>query len=74
MIKSFTSCDVQNHPEIADNFPHHFHDMRGNIKPSDLVGDPLRDLPDILQEIERFVHETLGPLATLPDGETIVRR
>ena len=30
------------------SFPHHFHDLEGNVTESPLTGDPLTDLPQVL--------------------------
>ncbi len=35
--------------------PHHFHDISGTILDSNLVGDPLADLPIVLDTIETFL-------------------
>ncbi len=51
--------NAPHYPHLRTNFPHHFHDDQGRIVPSGLQGDPLRDLPVVLAEIERY-------LATLP--------
>lgn len=37
------------------SYPHHHHD-EGNIKPSPLSGDPLRDLPIVLQALTKFLN------------------
>ncbi|MFQ5812705.1 MAG: DUF6516 family protein [Anaerolineae bacterium] len=42
------------HPEIQ-GFPHHFHDEVGHRLPSTLTGDPLIDVPAILNEIAQFL-------------------
>jgi hypothetical protein len=41
-----------------DTYPHHYHDDRGNIRPSQLAGDPLADIVLVLREIEKFLAET----------------
>ena len=38
-------------------YPHHHHDEQGNVKPSPLVGDPVRDLQVVLQEVSTFLSE-----------------
>lgn len=47
--------NAPHHSHLKTNFPHHFHDDQGQIVPSALQGDPLRDLPVVLAEIERFL-------------------
>jgi hypothetical protein len=47
--------NAPHHPEIATNFPHHFHDERGQLKPSTLSGSPVVDLPIVLLEIQEYV-------------------
>jgi len=58
--------NAPHHPEVSDNFPHHFHDAEAAIKPSELVGDPLQDIPDVLKEIERSVRGPARPSGCLP--------
>ena len=41
-------------PNIA-TFPHHFHTKSGAVLESLLSGDPLRDFPFVLLEIERII-------------------
>jgi hypothetical protein len=36
-------------------FPHHHHDEKGNVSPSPLGGDPIVDLPIVLQNISTFL-------------------
>jgi len=36
-------------------YPHHHHDEQGNVKPSPLVGDPIRDIGVVLQEVSAFL-------------------
>ncbi len=36
-------------------YPHHHHDQQGNIKPSPLTGDPVRDVQVVLQEVAVFL-------------------
>lgn len=36
------------------NYPHHFHDTRGDSKPSVLVGEPIQDLSFVLSEVEKY--------------------
>ncbi len=46
-----------NAPHFPDlkNYPHHFHNPRGERITSDLTGDPLKDLSHVLQEIEKYL-------------------
>ena len=46
--------NAPHHPEIQ-GFPHHFHDEMGRKFPSTLTGDPLVDVPAILDEIAQFL-------------------
>lgn len=43
------------HFPSAENFPHHFHNGKGKRNSSTLTGDPLRDLENILLEIEKYL-------------------
>jgi hypothetical protein len=43
------------HFPTLSNFPHHFHDATGSVKPSSLTGDPLQDLPFVLEEVGAFM-------------------
>lgn len=36
-------------------YPHHHHDERGDIKPSPLTGNPVKDIEVVLQEIVAFL-------------------
>ena len=36
-------------------FPHHYHDMNGNVKPSALAGNPIMDMKTVLNEIGQFI-------------------
>jgi hypothetical protein len=46
--------NAPHHPEIG-GFPHHFHDESGREFPSALTGNPLVDVPVILDKIARFL-------------------
>jgi hypothetical protein len=48
--------NAPHHPELAENYPHHFHGKRGVMISSNLTGDPLRDLKQVLQEIEKHIN------------------
>jgi hypothetical protein len=45
--------NAPHHPYVSTE-PHHFHGARGAVSESPLTGDPLVDLPVVLQEIEAF--------------------
>ncbi len=47
--------NAPHHPELSENFPHHFHDEQGAMFSSELTGNPLEDVPSVLREIEEFV-------------------
>ena len=51
--------NAPHHPEIR-GFPHHFHDEVGHRLPSMLTGDPLADVPIILEEVRRFLEQKVG--------------
>jgi hypothetical protein len=36
-------------------YPHHYHDEQGNVKPSLLTGDPVKDVEIVLQEVTAFL-------------------
>lgn len=36
-------------------YPHHHHDEQGNVKPSPLTGDPVKDLGVVLREVSTFL-------------------
>ncbi len=38
-----------------ETYPHHHHDEQGNVKPSRLTGNPLRDIEIVLQDVSRFL-------------------
>ena len=38
-----------------ETYPHHYHDEKGNIKPSRLTGDPARDINIVLNDVTRFL-------------------
>jgi len=49
--------NAPHHPELEKNFPHHFHDHSGELSPSELTGNPLQDVQDVLGVIEVWVRE-----------------
>ena len=53
--------NAPHHPEQSENFPHHLHDEDGQLKPSPLSGNPIADLPIVLNRIQDYLyrqHET----------------
>ena len=38
-----------------ETYPHHHHDEKGNVKPSPLRGDPVRDIEIVLDEVSSFL-------------------
>lgn len=38
-----------------ETYPHHYHDNKGSVTASPLVGDPQKDIQQVLQEVERFI-------------------
>jgi len=36
-------------------YPHHYHDEQGNVKPSPLAGDPIRDIEIVLRAVAEFI-------------------
>jgi hypothetical protein len=43
------------HWTARENFPHHFHDSNDRKVKSPLTGDPLADLPVVLQEARKYL-------------------
>lgn len=37
-----------------ETYPHHHHDEQGNVRPSPLTGDPVRDIEVVLHEVCAF--------------------
>jgi hypothetical protein len=46
--------NAPHHPSLA-NFPHHFHDDTDTKHPSGLSGDPMADLPVVLDEVTDYI-------------------
>lgn len=38
-----------------ETYPHHYHDEKGNVKPSRLTGDPARDINIVLHDVSGFL-------------------
>ncbi len=36
-------------------YPHHHHDVQGNVLPSPLGGDPLKDIEYVLEQVSAFI-------------------
>jgi len=47
--------DKTPHHSHVSTEPHHFHDAQDAVSESPLSGDPLTDLPVVLQEIKAFM-------------------
>ena len=43
------------HFPVLPNFPHHFHEATSGVKASSLTGDPVQDLPHVLDELQAFL-------------------
>ncbi len=39
---------------LLATFPHHHHDEQGKVKPSPLLGEPLKDINIVLAEVSKF--------------------
>lgn len=46
--------NAPHHPELLENVPHHFHSPDGKILPSTLAGNPLVDLPVVLECLKGY--------------------
>ena len=40
-----------------ETYPHHHHDEQGNVTPSHLTGDLLKDIEIVLQDVSLFLSE-----------------
>ena len=36
-------------------YPHHYHDDKGNVIDSSLVGDPVKDIQAVLTQVEKYI-------------------
>ena len=43
------------HHVKVDTYPHHFHDVDGSVKPSNLSDDPLKDLDIVMDTVRRLI-------------------
>ena len=55
--KRIAGWDNAPHHKSVETYPDHFHDVDGNIKPSHLFGDPLKDLGKVLNVIKKIFDE-----------------
>ncbi len=51
----YVSWDNKEDFRHLETYPHHHHDDQGNVKPSPLTGDPVRDIELVLHEISTFL-------------------
>ncbi|MBM4465323.1 MAG: hypothetical protein FJ014_07215 [Chloroflexi bacterium] len=59
--KAILRWDNTEHFLELPNFPHHFHDEKGNRYSSKLKGDLLSDVQIVLGEVEKYLKETGVP-------------
>jgi len=45
------------HHVSVETHPHHFHNVNGEIKPSHLSGNPLKDLDNVLNVVKNILRE-----------------
>ncbi|MFZ5819265.1 MAG: toxin-antitoxin system TumE family protein [Chloroflexota bacterium] len=53
--RPFLRWDNAPHYPDLPNSPHHFHDQDGNISPSELTGDLLRDFDLVMVAVKKFM-------------------
>ena len=53
--KRIMGWDNAPHHVGISTFPHHFHDVDGQVRPSDLTGDPLTDIEKVLDRLRAFL-------------------
>ena len=53
--KRIIGWDNAPHHVKVETHPHHFHDVDGSVKPSNLSGDPMKDLDVVMSIIERVI-------------------
>lgn len=51
--KRILGWDNAKHHINIQTYPHHYHSKNGKIKPSELIGDPIKDLIFIINVIEK---------------------
>lgn len=54
-MTSFLRWDNKEEFRHLATYPHHHHDEQGDVKPSALSGDPLRDIEVVLREVTAFL-------------------
>ena len=47
--------NARHHTRLTKNFPHHFHDEFDNVTSSNLSGNVIADLPEVLLELQRIL-------------------
>ena len=47
--------NARHHIHLTKNFPHHFHNKFDEVTSSNLSGDVIADLPEVLLEIQRIL-------------------
>lgn len=55
MDRPIIRWDNSPHFPALQSFPHHVHEESGELKESPLIGDPLQDLPSILDQLRAFL-------------------
>ena len=53
--KRIIGWDNAPHHIRVETYPHHFHDVDGSVKPSNLSGDPLKDLDVVMDEVREVI-------------------
>lgn len=51
----FVRWDNKEEFHHLETYPHHQHDEQGNVKPSILTGDPVKDIKVVLQEVYELI-------------------
>jgi hypothetical protein len=46
--------NAPHHPHLPD-FPHHFHDEDGSVRPSGFTGNPVNDIVKVVKTINQFI-------------------
>ena len=44
-----------------ETYPHHHHDEHGNVRPSRLTGNPIRDIEIVLHDVSEFISGSPAP-------------
>jgi len=53
--KRIIGWDNAPHHVKVETYPHHFHDVNGSVKPSNLSGDPLKDLDVVVDKVRDVI-------------------